>query len=154
MSHRASRLAASLGFLLAATCADAGPTTEEFIARADAICGEMRQEVGALPQPRLPGDIRAVVDESVAVIDRGLDRLRALEIPEEDRPAVEAFLEKSGEAVGYLPSVGRAAAKNQTVKLQEATSKLEAASDRAQEIARAIGFKVCGGVSDDDLGSP
>ncbi|MFN2525792.1 MAG: hypothetical protein ABR505_05955 [Actinomycetota bacterium] len=140
--------------MLFAGCADNGVTTQEFIARADAICSEMKEDIEALPSPRLPSEIGPHVNASAQVISRGLDRVRALEYPEKDRPTVEAFLERATEAVGYLPGLGRAAAKNQTVKLQETTSKLEAASERAREIARAFGFKVCGGVSDQDLASP
>lgn len=134
-------------------CGAGEVTTEEFIARADAICAETKQQVEALPPPALPVQIEAHLKRSAEIIDAGLDRLRTLEVPAKDRPTVDAFLEASANAVGYLPGLGRAAARNKPVKLQEATSKLETASKRAHDIARAFGFKVCGGVSDGGLGS-
>ncbi|HEX2239735.1 MAG TPA: hypothetical protein VHJ82_01135 [Actinomycetota bacterium] len=138
---------------LLAGCGAPEVTTEEFIARADAICRETKDEVASLPPPRLPSEIEEHVKRAALIIDDGLDRLRQLEIPEADRPTVEGFFRALQDSVGYLPGFGRAAARNKTIKLQEATEKLEETSERAQDIATAFGFKVCGGVSDQDLGS-
>lgn len=144
-------LAVSAGLV---ACGGGGLAKEEYIARADEICRASDRETEDLEVPRGVTETREFLEEAESITRRTLERLRELEPPEEDEARIEEMLTKVERAVDLLPQLGQALAQQDTQEGQadarQIATEIQEASSEAQEIARAYGFKECGGVSGAD----
>lgn len=131
--------------MLAATaCGNDALSKEEYIERADAICRETERQTQDLERPRTPEELAGFVDEAERVTADLLRQLRDLQPPEEDRQEIDALLNKIQEALGYLPSIARAAEERSAARIKQLGRELREVSSEANEMARDYGFQVCG----------
>jgi hypothetical protein len=124
-------------------------TREEFVEAADAICLEVDAQLDALPEPETMQELAALTGEAKGAAEVGLARLGDLDIPPGDEAAVAAVFGPLGEQVDLFDDLGRAAAAEDEMAINEIVSLGEELDAATHEAAVAYGFGECG--IDDDL---
>ncbi len=127
---------------LAPAC-DGGPTKQEYIARADAICREVNRRTAGLNRPRNKQEFVEYASRAKLETEKALSRLRELEPPQEDAELIERWLDLSERAVERLPEVVEAIESGDNQRVAEASAEIRAISQKVQQIARAYGFEEC-----------
>ena len=88
------RLAAALPLLLVAACSGGGGDDLEerrnaYLDRAEAVCERTNADIDALGTPAGVEQVPEFADKAVAIVQRTVEELSAVEPPEEDRAEVE-----------------------------------------------------------------
>jgi len=149
---------ATIAVLAVAGCGgnddDEGPSKQEFIAQADAICQEADKEQAAVAG-RGKGGLYGTNFSDVAFLSRynavtrdALERLRALDAPEEDQEAVDDVLSA---VKGIFAAVDKriAAIRARDLPRQsEAQQDFERSHGDVNASAGALGLTRCQGLSD------
>lgn len=146
MHSRGLRLVAvvSLAALALSACGgDGALSKDEFIEQADEICEDIDQQIAELGEPENREAFEELVDEGTEITADGLERLRALEPPAEDRDQINRMLDKIEEAVELLPEIQVALEDRDVEALQTLQSEVQAAASEAQTIAEDYGFEQC-----------
>lgn len=145
MARRFARIVAfvSIPALMLVGCGDEGPTKQEFIARADRICADAKQDLAKLGRPKDIGDLERLSAEARRINARVLKELRALEAPEEDRAQIRRMIERLEHATETIPSLTEAARAGDEAALARAARRIRVATEDASRIARDYGFKEC-----------
>ena len=133
---------------------DEGPSTQEFIAQADAICREAEKEQAAVEgggaRPGIYGpnfsDV-AFLSRYNAVTRDALKRLRALDTPEQDREAVDDVLSAVKGSVAAVDKRIAALRARDLPRQSEAEQELERSYGDIAASAGALGLSRCQGLS-------
>jgi hypothetical protein len=134
----------SLAALALSACGgDGALSKDEFIEQADEICEDIDQQIAELGEPENREAFEELVDEGTEITNDGLERLRALEPPAEDRDQINRMLDKIEEAVELLPEIQVALEDRDVEALQTLQSEVQAAASEAQTIAEDYGFEQC-----------
>ena len=162
MGHRTrSRLAVAssvtVAVLSVAGCGgdddDEGPSMQELIAQADAICREADQEQAAVrgsgPRPGIYANFsdRAFLSRYNAVTRDALRRLRALDAPEEDRKAFDGLVSAVKGSVAAVDKQIAALRARDLPRQSEADRELERSYGDIAVSAGALGLSRCQGLS-------
>lgn len=135
---------ASLAALAVSACGGDGALSKgEFIEQADDICEDIDEQIEDLGQPEDREGFEELVEEGTEITDDGLERLRALEPPPEDRDQINRMLDKIEEAVELLPQIQEALQDQDVEALQRLQTQVQAAAGDAQMIADDYGFEQC-----------
>ena len=133
---------------------DEGPTQQEFIAQADAICQETNKEQAAVrgsgPRPGIYGpnfSDAAFLSRYNAVTRDALKRLRALSAPEADREAVNEVLSAVEGSVAAVDERIAALRARDLPRQSEAERDLERSYGDIAASAGALGLSQCQGLS-------
>lgn len=145
MSYRVATivLAATLSALSLSAC-DSGPSKEDFIEQADAICRRVAEQTDRLGTARDVEEFERFVDRAQELTADALRDLRDLERPDEDSDAISRMLDRIEEAASYLPEIKDAVASNDNEAMAEIGAKVQDAAREAQRIAQEYGFEECG----------
>lgn len=145
MPSRRTRLiaVASLAALAFASCGGDALSKEEFIEQADEICEDIDSQIQELGEPQNPEEFEALIEEGTEITNDGLERLRDLEPPAEDRDRINRMLDKIEEAVEQLPEIREALETRDVEALQRLQTEVQAAANEAQTIADDYGFQQC-----------
>lgn len=120
-----------------------GPTPEEFIAKADAICAELNTQGGDPPTDTIE-QVKAAAERSEQLVEDGLGRLRALEVPSEMKIEFDQFLAAVEDQLAVTRQLKDAAAAGDVEAVQALGNELQQAADRKSDIAINAGFAECG----------
>ena len=131
------------------------PTKSEFIAQADDICKTIKEEAAPLEarfqqlseKAKSSSEFKQLADllrELVGYSAKGVDQIQELEPPVVDQGAVDAYTATIDSRV----STGKEFAEALDAGAQEQVSNLStqasALTSKAEQMAKAYGFKVCG----------
>lgn len=158
MGHRTrSRLAVASSVMVAvlAGCGgdDEGPSTQEFIAQADAICQEADKKQAAVrgsgPRPGIYANFnnQAFLSRYNAVTRDALKRLRALDAPEEDRQAFDGLVSAVKGSVAAVDKQIAALRARDLPRQSEAVRELERYYGDIAVYAGTLGLSQCQGLS-------
>jgi hypothetical protein len=130
--------------LLAACGGDDGPSREDFVAEADALCERLNERIEEVNErePQNLEELRGVLDDGLEITEEGLDQFRELEVPDEVEEDVDRYLDAAEEQKEILERA-RAADSPQAVGeiLEE---QLPAVQEEREEAADDVGFEKCG----------
>ena len=123
---------------------DDGPSREDYIADADALCERINERIEDVNEPR-PTDLdelRELLDEAIEVTREGTEELEELEPPEEIEDDVDDFLASARDQGQLLEDARDAGSFEEGARiLREGLPPIvEARRDAADE----IGFEECG----------
>jgi len=113
---------------------------------ANARCGELERELGAVDPPREveePEELAAFVAATAAAVDIWLGRMRELEPPEEDVAQVERMLDHYGDAVQKTEQAAEAVAAGDEDRYRQLVEAAERSSARGDKIALELGAHTC-----------
>lgn len=137
--------------------ASAEPTKAQFIAQADRICRESSKSLAATDK-RTTSAVRAEeaadtsahrdsmargFKDSVALARPGLDRLRGLAPPAEDRVVVAKYLSARDHQLTLADSFASALANNDASMVSTLATQLKEGKATLQGLAQGYGFKEC-----------
>ena len=136
------RIAVLVAFLVTAAACSGGPSKEEFIAEADAICAAAEERARDLEPPTDEAGFVDFASKLAGISEQSLADLRELEPPDGDEEAVEELFGTIDDANDALVNAieKRSSGENPAADYQEALEFSEDASDLAQD----YGFDRCG----------
>jgi hypothetical protein len=119
-------------------------TKQEYIDAADAICGDVNEQLDALGEPGSFEDVARLAEDAVAIQRDALQRLRALNPPEGD----EATLNQAYDLLDQQSELGdqmvEAANDEDEARITEIIGQLQGLDEQADQIARNYGLQECG----------
>ena len=136
----------------AAACSDASGgggggrlSKDRYIDKANDICAASKDEAAQIPAPSLadPFAVEQAVAQAVAIERRAYRKLRRLEPPARDEPAVKAWLKSVKAAVEQMDAVRQGLAEGDREAITEATEKGDGFTSDAEEFADAYGIEEC-----------
>jgi len=146
---------AAAAALTAAGCGGGGDDTsskDRYITSADGICNEARQVSTAMQQQiqQVMGQgnvvgAAQVINQYQPEYRRHLDRLAALAPPKGDESQVKAVVAAMNESADDVAAESRALAGNDQALFDQVAASSRTHQARAQKLAKAYGYKVCGG---------
>jgi hypothetical protein len=123
----------------------------EFIAQANAICSAANERIGALPAPDIadPSATPRTISQVVEIQRNAVAKLRVLDPPHEDVPAIEEWLEFVDRTLDQAVIAARALARDNREVMNEANARGRDAQMRADELARLYGTNRCASAQDE-----
>jgi hypothetical protein len=120
-------------------------TAEDLVSQGDELCREGQQQFAQVlaDSPSNASEARDEAADLVEVENGTLDRLRALEPPEELRAPYESHFEARAAAVDKLEQGREAAADRDAGAYTAALDELNSAAGKRRKLAEAVGFEVC-----------
>jgi uncharacterized protein YecT (DUF1311 family) len=118
-------------------------TKDQWIAQADAVCAEYESRLEALPEPNDVADVARLAREAQPIAAEGVEKLRALDPPEELEPAVAAWLELNDANVAAIDDLLAAAEAGDRQEVEVIAEKSTENERRADELAKRIGLANC-----------
>jgi hypothetical protein len=119
-------------------------TRQEFVAQADKICADADRKTQALPDPKSPDDLAALIKQAKPIAEQQRDQLRDLQgkAPDEVAGDFGRALDLLDQQLPILDEV--AAAGTDLTKVQAASQKGAKLDQEADGLAKKIGLKECG----------
>jgi len=116
-----------------------------YIDRANKICETSKAEAAQIAAPSLadPVAVEQAVAQAHAIQRRAFRKLRELEPPARDEPAVKQWLKAVGGAVEQMEAVRRGLASGNRRAITVATEKGAAFTSDAEDFADAYGIEEC-----------
>ena len=135
--------------LLTAGCggggSDARLTREEFESQANAICAKYEKQLDALGTPASIEEIPDLVDQALAILNKEIDEIAALNPPADMQTEFDALIEASNNTKAAADDLSQAAKDGDQAAVQKALDEGNAASDKADQIATELGLDSCKG---------
>lgn len=136
--------------LLAAACGggDGGGdrlTKAEFQSQANAICAKYQDQLDALDTPTSIEEIPDLVDQALAILDKEIDEIAALNPPEELQGDFDKMLAASDKTKAAADDLSAAAKSGDQGAVQKALDEGNAASKEADQLAGNLGLDKCQG---------
>jgi hypothetical protein len=143
-------LSVALGtFVLAAGCQGGGGgevlTKDQYLAQANRICADANERIGQLPAPDVasPTATPDTIAEVVRIQRAALAKLRALEPPETDAPAVKEWLDHVEVALARADDARQALERDNREAVNVANAEGRNAQQEADELGRLYGATSC-----------
>jgi hypothetical protein len=134
--------------VLIAACGGGGGgealSAEEFRQQADAICKDYEGQINDLGSPNSLDELPAFVDKVIPIIEEGNAKLADLEPPDELAEDWDRAMELQNENLDVAHDLQDAIHDQDTARVQDDLTKLNATDQRSNEIARKIGLEDCG----------
>jgi hypothetical protein len=119
-------------------------TAEEFRQQADAICKQYEDKLSELGSPSSLDDLSTFVDKAVPILAEGNDKLAELEAPDDLSADWDRAMELQDENLQVARDLQKAIHDNDTARIQELVSKLDATDAESTRLARNVGLENCG----------
>ena len=117
---------------------------QQLITKADAICKEASRKLEALPQtPDSPQGFVRSVSASLPIVEKAITDLKALHVPQSDKPAYDEFLTANDREVGLARDLREAASSSNGTRLLQMAEALDSAGLESSKKATAFGLKEC-----------
>ena len=144
------RLAALTLIMFAATgCMgdDEAASREDYIAKADALCGEYQVRLSRIPRPVTtePAELGVFLERALPIAREQNEKLAELEKPddEETRDQVDQLLDLLDQELDFNEAGQQAASAGDQAGLNSALQQATAVSAETGQLAEQIGFVVC-----------
>jgi hypothetical protein len=124
---------------------DARLTREEFESQANAICAKYEKQLDALGTPASIEEIPDLVDQALAILNKEIDEIAALNPPADMQTEFDALIEASNNTKAAADDLSQAAKDGDQAAVQKALDEGSAASDKADQIATELGLDSCKG---------
>ncbi len=135
-----------LALVLLAGCGGGGSkrlSREEYISKADGICGKYNQQTKALANPSNLTELAAVADKTLPILDNALKDLRKLKPPVDEQATVDKWLDQVANLKGDLKDIRDKAKSNDMRGVQAVVPKAQEHNNRSNQLATQLGLKVC-----------
>ncbi|HZB86510.1 MAG TPA: hypothetical protein VE289_08115 [Gaiellaceae bacterium] len=138
-------LVTSTALAVGAGCGGDGDrlSSEELASEADAICADYEAELGALAEPESLGDFERLVQDAKPIVESGIERLRALNPPENLEDEFDEWLSRNEENVAAIEELQEAVADRDEQRIQEIVREIDENEQEADELATQIGLEDC-----------
>jgi len=135
-----------LAVVLLAGCGGGGGkrlSREEYVSKADAICGKYNQQTKALANPSNLAELAAVADKTLPILDNALKDLRKLKPPEDEQATVDQWLGQVEKLKGDLKEIRDKAERSDMQGVEAVVPKAQEHNSRSNQLATQLGLKVC-----------
>ena len=126
---------------------DGGLSREDYVARADGICGDAQVRLSQLPRPITgdPAELELYLGRALPIARRQLEDLRELPLPgnEDDRAQITQLLDLLEQELNLNEAAGRAAEQEDRAAVQTALQQAAAISAEAGQLSEQLEFVVC-----------
>jgi len=129
---------------LAACGGDDAPTKADVITEADKICADGNKELEAIGNPTSIEEVPDFAKRSVPIVESTVDKIEALEAPEEGKADFDTFVKTNRDAIALVKPLGDADPASDGPAIEEAITEADAVGTKGEEAAKAYGFKECG----------
>jgi len=144
---KSMRAGLALAVLLLAGCGAGNPglPKAEWIAQADKICANARDDIAALPTPGTLAEVGVYAAKTRKIAEREFAELRNLNAPRADQDTITKLLQFVEDGIHATARVEEAAKKGNAEAATSAIDEVNGLTDQANALARAYGLQVCGG---------
>lgn len=132
--------------LLATACGgggDAHLSKDEFQTQANAICAKYEEQLKAIGPPASIEAIPDVVDQALAILNKEIDEIGALNPPEELQSNFDKLLAATERTKAAADDLATAAKAGDQAAVQQALDDGNAASKEADDLAGDLGLDEC-----------
>ena len=134
--------------LLATACGGGGGSSarlskQEFQTQANAICAKYDKQLKAIGSPTSIDEIPDLVDQVLAILDKEIDEVSALNPPEELQGDFDKMLAATDRTKAAATDLSAAAKAGDQAAVQKALEAGKAASSDADELAANLGLTDC-----------
>lgn len=132
--------------LLVAACGgggDARLSEEEFQSQANAICAKYQKQLDALGTPASLDEIPELVDQALAILNKEVDEIDALNPPQELQSDVDKLLAATDRTRAAADDLSAAATSGDQAAVQQALDEGNAATKEADDLASSLGLDEC-----------
>ena len=140
-------VAALVGVLvLLAGCGGGGDTRlsrEEFESQGNAICAKYQKQLQAVGNPSSIDEIPDLVDQAVAILNKEIAEIAALNPPADMQTEFDALIDASNNTKAAAHDLSQAAKDGDRAAVQKALDEGKAASEKADQIATQLGLDSC-----------
>jgi hypothetical protein len=119
-------------------------SAEEFRQQADAICKQYEDKLNELGAPSSLDDLGNFVDKAVPIIEEGNNELSKLEPPEDLSGDWDRAMELQDQNLQVTRDLQQAIHDNDTARIQDLVSQLDATDAESTRLARKVGLENCG----------
>jgi hypothetical protein len=124
-----------------------GVSTDDYIARADGVCGDYQVRLSRLPRPVTsePAELGLFLERALPIAREQLGELQDLPKPndEDDREQIERLLALLEQELELNEAAQEAAGGGDTAAVSSALQQGAALSAEANQVAEELGFVVC-----------
>jgi hypothetical protein len=117
----------------------------EFQSQANAICDKYQKQLDALKTPTSLDEIPDLVDQALAILNKEVEEIAALNPPEEMQTQFDAMIAASDKTKKAADDLSTAAKASDQAGVQNALDEGNAASNQADQIAGQLGLDSCKG---------
>lgn len=125
-------------------------SAEEFRSQADDICADFERQIDALAEPTSADQVLTFLRAGLPIQEAQLDRLRALDPPDELQDDFDEAIELSERQIAAIDAAADRieGGEDPEAVISEVSDDIESLGDQADAKARDLGLTVCG--ADDD----
>ena len=135
--------------LLAAGCGGGGGgeslSKAEFQSQANAICAKYQKQLDAIGTPSSIEEIPDLVEQALAILNKEVDEIAALDPPEELQSDFDKLIAASNKTKAAADDLSAAAKSGDQAAVQKALEEGNAASNEADQLATQLGLDSCKG---------
>jgi hypothetical protein len=124
---------------------DARLSKEEFQSQANAICDKYQKQLQQLKTPTNLDEIPDLVDQALAILNKEIDEISALNPPQELQSQFDDMIAASDKTKAAADDLSAAAKSGDQAAVQKALEEGNAASKQADEFAGELGLDSCKG---------
>jgi hypothetical protein len=117
----------------------------EFQSQANAICDKYQKQLDTLKTPTSLDEIPDLVDQALAILNKEVDEIAALNPPEDLQTQFDAMIAASDKTKKAADDLSTAAKASDQAGVQKALDEGNAASNQADQIAGQLGLDSCKG---------
>ena len=142
---RTSHAAAALLALALAGCGEDALSKKQLVAKGDAICARINQQIAKEPDPKTAKDLQRLANRTVELSNPAIKDMEALVPPSELEADFDKFVASLKRQRDLTKKIGAAAAEGDTAEVQKIGAEAQKAQDEYRRLTGKIGFKECGG---------
>jgi transcriptional regulator with PAS, ATPase and Fis domain len=124
---------------------DARLSKEEFQSQANAICDKYQKQLDQLKTPTNLEEIPDLVDQALAILNKEVDEISALNPPQELQSQFDQLIAASDKTKEAADDLSAAAKSGDQAAVQKALEQGNAASKQADVLAGELGLDSCEG---------
>ena len=122
---------------------DARLSEEEFQSQGNAICATYQKQLDDLGTPSSLDEIPELVDQALAILDKEVDEIGALNPPEELQSDFDKLLAATDRTKAAADDLSTAAKSGDQAAVQQALDEGNAATKEADDLASNLGLDEC-----------
>lgn len=116
---------------------------DEFVDRANAICADYNQRIGALGTPNSLDEVVSFAQNARTIAQEDVGKFKDLSPPDEDRDNWKAYGDKGDEVIALSHDLEKAARDKDLSEVARLAAASQARAAESKRIALAMGAKEC-----------